>query len=360
MTVHQFVTVLLSGDAVGNCTRGLHERLRQIDPASRIFVEDFARSDKELATPLTEARLGPSDVLLFHYAGFTPLALDVAARAPTILWYHNITPGEYFRQWDLPLAVAQRRARWQLRAVVREVIGGFADSHFNGEELRALGVQRVAVPGLLATFDLVDRTEPTPKGTLLDEYRLARGNPEDWLFVGRLVPNKAQEQLIAAFAAYRAMTGEDATLTLVGRPFRPAYLDYLRALVKRLGLARRVHLLTDGVSAAVLADHYRAARTYVSLSSHEGFGAPLLEAMAAGLPVVALARAAVTETVADAGLLIEKDDPATVAAAAALVSREPLRQELVARGRARLGAFTADEVFRRVREGLLDVAGVRV
>jgi glycosyltransferase involved in cell wall biosynthesis len=360
MTVHQFVPVLLPGDAVGNCARGLHGWLRTLDPASRIFVEDFAHSDQEFATPLVEARLGSSDVLLFHYATFSPRALEVASLAPTVLWYHNITPEEYFRAWDLPLAVAQRRARWQLRALAREVIGAFVDSRFNGEELRALGVERVAVPGLLAAFDLVDRTVPTPKAALLEEYRLARGNPEDWLFVGRLVPNKAQERLIAAFAAYRRLTGEDATLTLIGRPFRPAYLEYLRDLVHRLGLARRVHLLTGGVSAEVLADHYRAARTYVSLSSHEGFGAPLLEAMAAGLPVVALARAAVAETVADAGLLIAEDDPATVAAAASLVARAPLRDELVARGRARVAEFTSDAVFARVRTGLLEVAGVRL
>jgi len=358
VTVHQFVPVLLPGDAVGNCTRGLAERLRELDPASRIFVEDFAHSQQDYATPITEAVFGPSDILLFHYAGFTPLALEVVGRVPTVLWYHNITPPEYFREWDLPLAVAQRRARWQLAAVAGQIIGGFADSYFNGEELRALGVERVAVPGLFASFDLVDRYAPTPKAALLDRYRWSREDPSDWLFVGRLVPNKAQDRLIVAFRAYRDLTGDDATLTLIGRPFRPNYLEYLRALVHRLGLERRVHVLAGGVSPPVLADHYRAARTYVSLSVHEGFGAPLLEAMAADLPVVARARGAVPETVADAGLLIDEDDPLTVAAAASLVSREPLRQELIRRGRQRLAAFVDDEVFRRVRQGLLEVAGV--
>ncbi len=73
--------------------------------------------------------------------------------------------------------------------------------------------------------------------------------------------------------------------------------------------------ITGEVSDASLAAHYGAADVYLSLSAHEGFGVPLVEAMAAGVPVVARGAGAVGQTVADAALVLDAADPSYVAAA---------------------------------------------
>ena len=69
------------------------------------------------------------------------------------------------------------------------------------------------------------------------------------------------------------------------------------------------------MSDASLAAHFEAADVYLSLSAHEGFGVPLVEAMAAGVPVVARGAGAVAETVGDAALVLAAADPSYVAAA---------------------------------------------
>ncbi len=102
----------------------------------------------------------------------------------------------------------------------------------------------------------------------------------------------------------------------------------------------------------------RAADVYLSLSVHEGFGVPLVEAMAAGVPVVARRAGAVAETVGSAALLLESQDHAYVAAALHRVRNDgALRDTLVAAGRDRVRAFERSAVAERLVTAVSSVAG---
>jgi glycosyltransferase involved in cell wall biosynthesis len=91
----------------------------------------------------------------------------------------------------------------------------------------------------------------------------------------------------------------------------------------------------------------------VSLSEHEGFGVPLLEAMRFRLPVVAFEAAAVGETVGAAGVLLQERDLAETAEVAAMVGeRTELREALVAAGEQRVKDFDPDAVAERTRQVL--------
>ena len=360
MTIHQFVPVLLPHDAVGNCARELQRRLLLTDPNSHIYVEDVRRSDLDHATPVKEMHLRSGDVLIYHYANFSALAPSLLAQGQTLLYYHNITPEQYFTAWDPDTAIAQRRARQQLERLVHQAMGALSVSAFNATELRHYGAEAVATVGLFAHYDDLKNEEPTERlGRLLRSWE-HRGSPEDWLFVGRLVPNKAQEDLLSSFALYRELTGEDSSLTLVGRPFHPDYLLGLRQRAIDLRIGHRVHFLTGGLRARSLGDHYRAARIFVSASLHEGFGAPLLEAMSLGLPVVAVDSSAVPETVGDAGFIVPAHDPLATATAAKLAGEEPLRRELLDRGAQRVKRFNNDAVWGRMTAALRELTGIEV
>jgi glycosyltransferase involved in cell wall biosynthesis len=107
------------------------------------------------------------------------------------------------------------------------------------------------------------------------------------------------------------------------------------------------------VSLAELVAFYRVASAFVSVSQHEGFGVPLLEAMRFEVPVVAQDSSAIGETLDGAGVLVKDGDLPTIAEATALVLEQPdLRARIVAGERQRFADFSYEKVAARTREVL--------
>jgi glycosyltransferase involved in cell wall biosynthesis len=162
---------------------------------------------------------------------------------------------------------------------------------------------------------------------------------------------------VAALWAYRRLYDPAARLHLVGGSSSFAYLKALRGFIAELGLVDAVRITGD-VSDAALAAYFAAADAYLSLSAHEGFGVPLVEAMAAGVPVVARRVGAVAETVGDAALLVNGTDPTYVAAALhRVIADATLRRLLIEAGRRRLPAFGLDAVAPQLVAAVASVAG---
>jgi glycosyltransferase involved in cell wall biosynthesis len=179
----------------------------------------------------------------------------------------------------------------------------------------------------------------------------------DILFVGRVVPSKAQHELVKALWAYRRLYDPKARLHLVGGTSSYAYSKSLYDFADDLGLSEAVRIAGE-VSDAALAAHYEAADVFLSLSVHEGFGVPLVEAMTAGVPIVARDAGAVGQTTAQAALLLEAGDPSYVAAALHRVCTDDvLRQALVAAGRRRAAELQGDGVGRQFVDAIAEVAG---
>jgi glycosyltransferase involved in cell wall biosynthesis len=105
---------------------------------------------------------------------------------------------------------------------------------------------------------------------------------------------------------------------------------------------------------------YAGARALVMPSRYEGFGLPCLEAMACGTPVVAADRGALPETVAEAGLLVDPDEPEQLAEALVRASLDAdLRDSLKAAGRARAARFGWDRTAAATDEALGEVLALR-
>jgi glycosyltransferase involved in cell wall biosynthesis len=158
------------------------------------------------------------------------------------------------------------------------------------------------------------------------------------LVVGTLHPRK--NPLLAVDAL--ALTGAGLRLLLVG-PDRGLGAA-VRRRAREHGLGARVELLGH-VDEEQLARLYRGAACLVLPSRYEGFGLPIVEAMACGTPVVATSAGAIPEVAGDAAVLVEPDDPAGLAGGIerALADRE----RLVAAGLARAALFTWSETARR-------------
>jgi glycosyltransferase involved in cell wall biosynthesis len=290
------------------------------------------------------------DVLLYQHAiGSTVADFVIARDEPLVVDYHNVTPSAFLAAWDRALADALDWGRAQLRPLARRAALGIADSAFNAHEMQAVGFKRAEVVPVLFDTEQSRRVTDAARVAALQ----AGKQSHDWLFVGRLVPNKAQHDVIRAFAQFRRSFDPGARLWLVGGSGCDRYHHALVGFIDRASLHGAVEIV-GAVSDAELGAYYDAADVFVCLSRHEGFCIPVIEAMAHGLPVVARATTAVTETVAGAGLLLDDGVPTIDVAAAVwtVCSRTDIRARLVDAGRQRAAAYALARTSPQLVEAL--------
>jgi glycosyltransferase involved in cell wall biosynthesis len=381
VAVHQVLPVFAPRDAIGNHAVALRRELRALGLVSEIVagevnpgidapawtireVETAARrrlrAGRSFAkTPLP--RDGPATVWLYHASTGSPAADFFATqRGPKLLDYHNITPAELIGGWEPHVGVELEHGRRQLMDLADICHGAMADSAYNAAELRRLGYRRVEV---VPIFIDPQPGPPDPLTLARLRERKATNGGADWLFVSRVFPHKGHHELIKALAVYRATYDPAARLHLIGAVGSTTYAEALEEFAAELGLDDAV-TLTGSVAPAVLEAHYAAADVYVSASAHEGFGVPLIEAMARNVPVVAWDGTAVSETAAGAGLLLsEHSPPATAAAVARVCADEGLRRQLVRAGSRRVADFSPQPtaaILRRVVAALLGDLGLEI
>ncbi|MCP4085360.1 MAG: glycosyltransferase, partial [Actinomycetia bacterium] len=336
--LHQFVPVLSSRDAIGQHLIRIRDRLRARGVRSEVWAGEVNPDMVAEGRPISEFPTADTgDVLLYHCSTGSTVAEWVGARPETlVLDYHNITPYEMYAPWEPPIAIELMEGRNQLARLASRTTLGLADSAFNELELVGLGYGVTGVAPVLV--------DVAGLGGVVDEGAVERfegwaGGGSVWLFVGRVSPNKAQHDVIKAFAVYRRVFDPGARLVLVGGMSSHRYWAALVGLVGSLGLDDAVWLV-GSVSDGELGAWYRVADVFVCLSDHEGFCVPLIEAMAHGLPVVAFGSSAVPETLGGAGLVLgEKSSVVVAAGVDRVLSDEGLRSALVGAGRERLGAF---------------------
>lgn len=164
------------------------------------------------------------------------------------------------------------------------------------------------------------------------------------LAVGTIEPRKNYEGLVAAFAAARQQPGGPRTLVIAGRT---GWLyDGVFASVERWGLREHVRFL-DYIPDGELATLYHAADVLAMPSLYEGFGIPVLEAMASGTPVVCSDGGSLPEVAGDAALVVPVGDVDALGSALVRVTRDrKVRDALIANGLVRVKSFTWDEAAR--------------
>ena len=343
--VHQLLPVFSYGDAIGGAVLETRGMLRRLGFRSTIYADLIDRRLGREARPADQlaGALGREDVLVYHLSIGSPVArLVEASPARRVLVYHNLTPPEFYRGTSPRVVYWLERGERELRrlAPLADLVVG--DSTYNLEAPLAAGARRHTV--IPPPVDLT-RLAPRPA---------TPGSPPVVLFVGRIAPNKRQEELIRVIAATRATTLPEARLVLAGgADDTGGYLAGLRSLAERLGVAGAVEIRGQRLSDAELGDHYAAASVFACASDHEGFCIPLLEAMAFSVPVVARAAGAVPETLGGAGVLVGSHDPLVWAELLGRAAGDRrLRAELAAAGRARLADFSVDAITARLAEAL--------
>jgi len=356
VAIHQFHASLAWGDAIGNDLFALRRLFRKWGYRSEIF-RIYAQEEVAHDTHSVDeypSYSSPRNLLLVHYStGWESFPEFMHLHDTRILVYHNITPCEYFEGFSEQTASLCRKGRNDLPDLNKYFSAAIADSAFNGHELIEAGFRNVVTIPPLIDFSQYDNcTETGPRKPNTTEPTV------DWLFVGRISPNKKQEDLLSAFAFYQKHIQPASRLSLVGSDHgMEEYGSYLQRLAGNLEL-NEVHF-AGKVSFAELLNLYRSSTVFVSLSEHEGFCIPLLECMKFGLPIVAYANPAVEETLQGSGILLQEKSPEIVAEAVdLLVSDASLRDLVVQRQCSRLEDFSYHITQSRM-ESFLQQFGVR-
>ncbi|MDQ1395026.1 MAG: hypothetical protein QOG64_285 [Acidimicrobiaceae bacterium] len=353
--IHQFLPTFAAHDAIGMHTLRVRKVLREAGFSSDIYADDIhdeMRGEARHYREFPSGRTSSSDRwVLYHSSTGSPM-VDWLCRQddPVMIDYHNITEAKYFDRWAPGAAESMRHARDQLRQLVPCTRFALADSAFNEAELVSAGFTNTAVAPILIDFSDYEVAPSARTVTRLE--RLKQSGGAQWLFVGRVAPNKCQHDVIGAFAVYRELFDPKAHLTLVGGMTAYLYWRSLEGLINELGLAGAV-TMADSIPFPELLAHYRNADVFVCLSEHEGFCVPVLEAMHFGVPVVAFASSAVPDTVAGAGVILPDKDPVLVATAVDRVLGDaPLREDLVREGQGRVDHFSLANSSRRMLEAI--------
>jgi glycosyltransferase involved in cell wall biosynthesis len=209
----------------------------------------------------------------------------------------------------------------------------------NSEYTKTQVIDRLGVPEGRITVcrpgapDWTRRQEPAAPGHIL--------------FIGTIAPRKNAPGLLRAYAQLAAVIGDTPELVLAGRMtaegLQGTGID-VASVIDRIRMP-------GYVDPAAKQDLYAGASMLVLPSFDEGFGIPALEAMAMGVPVIGANRGALPEVLGDAGLLVDPDDPETIAdAMRRLLEDSALRRRMADAGVARAAQYTWTSSARRLLE----------
>jgi glycosyltransferase involved in cell wall biosynthesis len=294
---------------------GLHRRVGWL-PFAHVWRTAWSKAGR----PPAERFLGPFDVLQFWDWMYPPQRRGLRA---TMI--HDLVPLRH-PEWTTPRTRSMHTAKYANAAATCDVI--FVNSTYTGRDVAEL----LRVPE--------ERIELAPPGVSSrfgpDGERADLGRPYV-LTVATLEPRKNLETLLAA----RRLLELDVLLAVAGPPGWGPEIELAREGVRGLGY----------VSDEELARLYRGAEAFVFPSRFEGFGIPVVEALASGTPAVVSAHASLDDAAGNAAVRVDPDSPEAIAAG--IVEAISRRDELVPRGLEHAARFTWEATGRAFLDGYL-------
>lgn len=336
MKIYQHVDELNERDGIGNDICGFQSIFQKLNIPNAILTRiNHSNSDIEIFSPNKSPKIYSEDIHILHFGG-TGYPLDFFQELPgkKILRFHNMTPISFFENFmseDI-LKTFQRneiKSKIELYSLHRSLSYVLSDSNFNQTDY----LQLIGNPNKTEMLVLpVIRNYPQILKKEISKKRIG--------FIGRWAPNKKIEDLLFTLFFLRKIDSS-YTLILIGKtnPVFQIYNDYLRDLIQKLELSDQLEI-HENLDDEEIKEQLSTLDIYVSMSEHEGFGIPILEAMAVGVPVLAFSSSAVIETVKDAGLLFtQKNFPLLAELIHRILSSKALRAKLIGSQFKRVNAF---------------------
>lgn len=252
--------------------------------------------------------------------------------AHLIIRYHNVTPPGFFADYSLHYFQNCTKGRRQTETLQDNFPEAWwlCASAYNASEITKVPQERIKIVHPFHKLSEWDHVKPDEKvlGKLRSDSRVKV------LFTGRVMPNKGHKALIQMLEDYRENYGDGIVLYIVGK-FDGSVSFYIEEIQRRIlaaALEKNIHFIGEVTDEELLA-YYKGCDYYMSLSDHEGFGVPLIEAQYLGLPVIAKDAAAAGEVLGEGGLLFGDRISHYSAAIAYLEENPEIRNDLIQSGR---------------------------
>lgn len=343
MKIVQLLRNFSYGDAIGNDVLAIKKALTKMGYQNTICAEYIdKRFPKKIAYPVNRLlTVEPEDIVLYHLSTGTELNYSFTQLpCRKIVRYHNITPPHFFNGYNRTAEEGCKDGLKAAAAIAERVDYCLAVSEFNKQDLIRMGYkQRIDVLPILVPFSDYKKT---PDWNTIKQYSDGKIN---FLFTGRVAPNKKHEDIIQLFYYYKRYINRESRLLLVGGyAEKDRYYQKLSQYVKDLKL--RDVVFSGHIKFNQMLSYYRLADLYICMSEHEGFCVPLVEAMYFKKPILAYASTAVPETLGGGGVLMSEKDPKVGALMAErMLNDNKLCTQIAKNQQERLQVFSYDSTY---------------
>ncbi|WP_028517834.1 glycosyltransferase [Ruminococcus flavefaciens] len=352
MRVVQLLPTLSFGDAIGNDTIALKGVISEMGYTTDIYAENIdKRLPEGVAQKADKLRdLKKDDVLIYHKSTGTDLTFKIDNyKCRRIMVYHNITPPEFFRPYSTAATQLTEHGYKGVEYLRDKIDYVLAVSAYNRSELVKMGYTcPMDIRPILIKFD---DYRQTPDEATIKKYSDGRKN---LVFVGRIAPNKKQENVIRAFYCYKKLNPESRLILVGSSTGMENYYERLKKYANALGIGDDV-IFPGHIKFSEILAYYRLADAFVCMSEHEGFCVPLVEAMFFDVPVIAYDTSAISDTLGGSGVLLDNNDPVFAAAVIdRVLTDEKLRESIIEGQRRRLEDFSYERIKATFEKELTD------
>ena len=350
----QVLPTMSYGDAVSNDAINIDKILKKNGYETEIYAENIDKRMKDKVFKISKLKkVNKNDILIYHKSTGTDLSFLLEKyKCKKVMRYHNITPGKYLEQYNKYLYNLVEYGRKGLEYASKYFDYSLADSKYNKSELDELKYKNTITLPILIPFEDY-RKEFDRK--VIKKYSDGKKNI---LFVGRITPNKTQEDIIKSFYYYKNYVNKNSRLILVGNDSGfENYADLLKKLIKELELENDV-IFSGHVKFEEILAFYRVADLFLCMSDHEGFCVPLVESMFFEVPILAYNSSAIKDTLGNSGIIVNKKDYFLISELMNFIlSDEKVSKEIIKKQNKRLEDFQLEKVEKQLLEFIKRIGG---
>ena len=349
MKIIQVLSNISYGDAVSNDALNIDRILKKKGYLTSIYsigIDNRLKNRVKEYKDIEKENLKESDVVIYHKAIGTKITYDLQKlKCKKVMRYHNITPSKYFKNYNKIAYNSVKYGRKGLKYAQKYIDYSIADSTYNKNELLELGYKNVEVVPVFISF------EDYKKDGSLKILQKYNDNKINILFVGRIAPNKSQEDVIKSFYFYNKYINKNSRLILVGNDSGfEKYSKLLKNLVKDLYLEEDV-IFSGHIKFDELLAYYKISDLFLCMSEHEGFCVPLVESMYFNIPILAYNSSAIKETLGGSGILVNKKNYLMIAELInQIIENKELKEQIIQNQKKQLNNYKLVNVEKKFLE----------